>query len=99
MVGEVVDDALDPKIDVMDPDPEIPADEMRKQIPTSFEIVAKGRIEVVRMVRLGPAIRMLDYQIQKGSNAKLVSAKEELMKKLNEHNEIWKRTMKLECFR
>ena len=88
MVEEVVEDTRHPKVDIIDPDPVASPEELRRPVPTSYKIAAEGRIDVVRMVRLGPVIRMLEYQIQKVSNAKLVSAKEALVKKLDEYNAI-----------
>jgi hypothetical protein len=88
MVEELVEDVRNPKISVIDPDPIPSPDDLRTKVSIGYKIAAEGRADVVRMLRLGPAIRMLDFQIQKMPHSKLISAKEELMKQLAEYNSI-----------
>jgi hypothetical protein len=96
MMEEYVDNIVNPKTMVIDPDPVLTPDELKAKSTVGQKVESEGRADVYRMFYVGGAIRMIDYQIErKGGDDVLNSAKENLLSKLNEYNDVIKR--KYDC--
>ncbi len=96
MVGDVVDAIVNPKANILDPDPVLTTKDLESKIPVSKKISIEGRADLYRMFNLGAALRMVEHQVEKGGNKpQLSKARGALEEAISGYNDYLKADYKM----
>jgi hypothetical protein len=90
MMRPIVQEIRRPTVNVLDPDPELGEEKLKRPATVSEKCETEGRADVYRLFNLGAMIRMFDYQLSKGQGNRsiLEACRTDASNKLDEWNRL-----------